>query len=160
MHYIFITKSTLHNIYAYQNEFGSLEYNITIIIVTIICIIITRILKEISFTENIFLNLKYDSKKKRHNYTDIYIDITFKNTLFYIIGLLVLCIFWFYIASYFAIYPKAQIYILIKSSISFGVSFIIPFIYNIFVVIVRFSALKCGKKQYLYTISILLQLMI
>ena len=87
-----------------------------------------------------------------------YIKIKF--TIFFIINLILLGLFWYYLTSFNAIYENTQIYLIINTCISFGVSLFYPFIINLFPMIIRNCALKSKKKdkKYLYKISQIIQI--
>ena len=159
---IFITESTLRDRYDLKGNLGLFYEPSKIISTTLISIILTKIFKAISFTENIILNIK-DKRIKKNNKKlihEIYIDIAIISSFFCVVGLLFLFLFWFYIASFYAIHPKIQFFGILRSLISFGIFLILPLILSVFPTISRIMSLQIEKelRPYLYSFSQLLQL--
>ena len=94
-----------------------------------------------------------DAKKKKLKYIKI------KFTIFFILNIILLGLFWYYLTSFNAIYENTQIYLIINTCISFGISLLYPFIINIIPMIIRKKSLKSKKKnkKYLYKISQIIQ---
>ena len=79
--------------------------------------------------------------------------------IFFGLNLLLLVLFWYYLTCWNAIYENTKIYLIKNAFISFGISLIYPFIINIFPALLRMSALKNKKKEYLYKVSKIIQLL-
>ena len=82
-----------------------------------------------------------------------------KFIIFFVLNLIILILFWFYLTCWNAIYQNTKVYLIKNTFISFGISLVYPFLINIFPVILRMNALKNNKKQYLYKVSKIVQLL-
>ena len=100
---LFLTENELHDRYISQGKLGLLYYKNIIFYSTSLSYILMRLLKAIGFTENIIYELKNNSQrnKKWISINEIYIDIATKCTVFYIIGILILFIYFGFILLQF-----------------------------------------------------------
>ena len=112
-----------------------------------------------------FLSLseKYVPKPKKENYEDAnekfpkfrkFLKIQF--ILYFVIGFIFLGLFWYYISCFCAVYKNTQIYLIKDTLISFGLSFLYPFIISLIAGLVRIPALN--KPSIIYKFSKFLQL--
>ena len=160
---LFFTESNFHQIYIDEGKFN-FEYQIKYIILSAFfsTIILRLMLNFLVLTDKDVLDVKLkktksiaiDAKKKKLKYIKI------KFTIFFILNFILLGLFWYYLTSFNAIYENTQIYLIINTCISFGISLIYPFIINIIPMIIRKKSLKSKKKnkKYLYKISQIIQI--
>ena len=80
-----------------------------------------------------------------------------KFALYFMICFILLIFFWCYLFCFGAIYPNTQIYLLKDTLISFGLSFLYPFVVYLFPSGVRIALIR--KPEYIYKLSKLLQLL-
>jgi len=99
------------------------------------------------------LNQLYDVAEKVKR------SLVIKYTIFFILGIIFLSFFWMFLSSFGAVYQNTQKYVVENTMISFGISFIFPFIINLVPGCLRISAIKSKSKDenMLYKISIILQ---
>ena len=122
---------------------------------------LSKILTILSLFGNDIIDLKKEKK------IDIYLKsinirkkIFTKLILFFIISFVILSFFWLYLSCFCIVYKNTQIYLLKDALISFGASFISPFILNLLPGMFRIPALKSKNKEYLYKFSKIIQMLI
>ena len=81
--------------------------------------------------------------------------INIKYTIFFIVNFILLILFWFYLTCLNDTYENTQIYLIENTFISFGISFVYPFIWNIIPSALRMLALgtKEPDRSCVYTVS-------
>ena len=79
--------------------------------------------------------------------TKIKKHLVIKYFFFFIIGLIFLIIFWVFLSSFGAVFKNTQIVLLKNTLISFSISFIYPFIYNIIPCFFRICSLSNRKNN-------------
>ena len=72
-------------------------------------------------------------------------NLIIKYILFFIIGIAMQIFFWILLSSFGAVFQNTQIVLLKNTLISFGISFIYPFIYNIIPCFFRICSLSNKK---------------
>ena len=89
--------------------------------------------------------------------------VIFRCYLYFFISIITLIFIWIYIAIFFTIFHNTQLYVIINTLISFGLSLIVPFIVYIFPALIRKSSLKSQGSQSsycFYVISGILQVIL
>ena len=88
-------------------------------------------------------------------------NLIFKYTIFFILGIIFLTIFWLFLSSFGAVYQNTQIILVENTLISFGISFVYPFFINIIPCIFRIYSLLDKNKNCscIYKLSQFLQLL-
>ena len=157
---LFFNYSSIHQIY----EDGG-AYNFYYFISSIICSFFISyyfiiIIKYISLSQIYFLELKYEENwsqayKKVENIKKCLI---IKYFIFYILSFIFICFFWYYLASFCAVFKNTQFYAIENTFISFGISLLYPLFYNFLPCSFRFFALK-NKNTFIFKISKLIQLL-
>ena len=157
---LFFTEKVIHRIYADKGSYNLGFYLPKIILSFLFTHIIIIVLKYIFLSERNILNIK--NKKK---YDEAYDEadkarrcLIIKYILFYVIGSLFLILFWYYLSSFCAVYQNTQIFLVINTFISLGISFLFPFIMNIVPSILRYISLKNSNNECIYKISKIIQL--
>ena len=80
-----------------------------------------------------------------------------KYIIFYVLSFIFLTFFWFYLSSFCAIFQNTQIYVMKNVFISFGISILFPFIYELLPCIFRIYSLK-NNNECIYKFSKIIQL--
>ena len=159
---LFFNDNTMHKIYIDEGEFNLIYQIPQIIYSTMISSVTGSLIKYLALTEKIILTIKevknlddLNSKKEKVSKT-----VKAKFTLFFIIGFIILFIFMIYSTCFCGIYINTQIHLIKDSIISYGLSLIYPFCYNLIPGIFRISALRAKKKdkKYLFRFSKFIQI--
>lgn len=103
----------------------------------------------LSLTQKDILSLKLEVVRENLEQKKIKIkkSLLIKFILFFIISLIFLIFFWFYIASFCAVYRNTQIFLIYDTIISFGLSLIYPFGYYLMPGMFRIPALRNKNKN-------------
>ena len=114
-------------------------------------------------TDSILINFKQKSEKKGINKVKekAVKMLKIKFILFFIINLILLVIFWFYLACFCAVYKNTQMHLIKDTFISLGTSMIYPFGIYIIPGTFRRGALTAIKndKECMFKLSKALQLL-
>ena len=70
-----------------------------------------------------------------------------KFSIFFVLNLFLLIIFWYYLTCFNALYQNTQIDLIINSLISFGLSLVYPFVINIIPGFFRMDSLDGNKRD-------------
>ena len=159
----FFTDETMNKIYEDNGYYDIIFQLPQILYSTLISTIVNTILKSLSLSEKQMLIIKKEKNinkaKEVASKTRKYLKI--KIMLFYIIGLLFMCFFWYFISCFCAVYKNTQIILIKDTLMSFMISMIYPFGINLFPGMFRITALRAKKKnkKYLYNIGNILSLL-
>ena len=158
---LFYNDDTMHKIYESKGDFD-LDTQLPISIYsTIISTILNYPLNYLALSNDEIINFKQDNTKINilKKLKKLIKLLIIKFTLYFIISFLFLLFFWYYISMFGVIYRNTQIHLLKDTLISFGLSFIIPFIIYLLPGIFRIPSLSntLKKRQYLYNFSKFLQ---
>ena len=157
----FFTDSTMNKIYEDNGQYDFIYQIPKIIYSNLICTVINIIVRFLSLSEKNILSIKITRKgeilEKKVMNTKMCLKI--KIIFFYLLSFLLLFIFWFYISYFCAVYKNTQVYLIKDTIISFSLSLLYPLGYYLLPGIFRLPALRNKKREYLYTISLLLQLL-
>ena len=82
----------------------------------------------------------------KDKYKELLDCIRIKFIFFFILNYALIFSFWFYLASFCAVYKNTQLYLIKDVLRSFGLSFISPFFINLFPCIIRIFCFKREKK--------------
>ena len=157
---LFYNDETMHKIYQSRGEFD-LEAQLPIIAYSsLISMILNTPLNFLSLTNDAVINFKQNTSKNNimKKVKNLENKLNKKFVLFFIICLIFLLFFWYYISMFCVIYRNTQIHLL-KDTLSFVFSLIIPFGYYILPAIFRLPALsnRKNKRKCLYNFSKCLQ---
>jgi len=157
---LFFTESTIHKIYADKGSYKLGFYLPKIILSFLFTHIIIIILKYIFLSERNILNVK---KKQTYDEANNEADkakrcLIIKYIIFYITGTAFLVLFWFYLSSFCAVYQNTQIFLIINTFISLGISFLYPCIINFLPSILRKISLNNTNNECMYKTSKVLQI--
>ena len=160
---LFFDDDTMHKIYIDKGSFDFI-YNLPqIIYTTIISGFMNGLISTLSTTSSNIINLKQSANKnnamaKKDETIKI---IKIKLSLFFIIDLIFLVLFWFYLACFCAVYKNTQMHLIKDTLISFATGMVSPFAIYIIPGLFRISALNAKKKdkEYMYKFSKALQIL-
>ena len=149
---LFFTDNSMNKIYKDKGIFNFIFQLPKIIYSTLITTIINLIIKKLSLSQsniislknNIYHNKNIDREKEINKLIKV---LKVKFNLFYIIGFLLLCLFWYYIGVFCATYENTQIYLLKNSITSYAINLIYPFLLSFLPSILRISALKYKNEK-------------
>ena len=160
---LFFNDNTMHKIYEDEGKYN-FSYQFPKILISAISstIILRIILITLVLTDKSILQVKLQMTRKlaisiKKKFLKC---INIKFAIFFILNFILLVLFWYYLTCFNAVYENTQIYLIENTMISFGISFIYPFIINIIPSILRISSLdKKDKKaeNCLYSFSQFLQ---
>ena len=156
---LFFNDSTMHKIYIDRGEYNFVYQLPQILYSTIISSFINFLIKYLSLTEKIFINIK------NHKTTKIKKDILLlqiKLIVFFIISYILLFFIWYYLSCFCGVYKNTQIILLKDALISFGLSLLYPFGLCLIPAIFRILSLKSEEKdkKLLYRFSNIINLII
>ena len=146
---LFFIDKTIHQIYDDGGTFNFI-YNIPqIILSALISGVINFIIKYLSLSQKIIIELKQEKNIRNYNVTKIKVFkiIKIKFTFFFIITFLFLIFFIYYITCFCGVYVNTQIYLIKDTVISFSLSFITPFAKDLIPSSLRICALRSKKKN-------------
>ena len=158
---LFYNDETMHKIYQSKGEFD-FEAQIPIIIYsTLITMVLNTPLNILSLSNDAIIDFKQEKSKINimKKAKDLENKLSIKFIIYFIISFLFLSFFWYYISMFCVIYKNTQIHLLKDTLLSFGLSLILPFLYNLLPGIFRTAALygRKDKREYLYNFSKFLQ---
>ena len=155
---LFFNDTTLHKIYEDQGQFNFIYQIPNILYSTIITSIINTIIRYLSLTENDILELKKEKNNIKEKSIKLLKNLIIKLIIFFILVFLFLILFWYYLICFCGIYKNAQIHLIKDTLISFGLSLLYPFILYLLPGIFRIPSLNSKKKEYLFKISKIFQI--
>ena len=132
-----------------------------IIISFIFSYIINIFIKYFFLSERNLAELKNEKKNKKllDKQAKVHRCLIIKYISYFIISFIFLIFFWYYLASFCAVYQNSQVYVIKNTFISFIIGLIYPFFINLFPGIFRLYSLKKKKDKIecIYNISQFLQ---
>ena len=159
---LFFNDDAMHKIYEDKGSFNIIYQLPQIIYSSLISAFLNIFLNSLALSEGSILDLKKNKDKKNLNKrtSKLYSALNIKFVLYFIIGFLLLLIFWYYLAMFCAVYRNTQIHLIKDTLISFFLSFVYPFGIYLLPGWFRIPALNKSKnkKSCLYSFSKLLQI--
>ena len=157
---LFFNESTIHQIYK-DNGAYNIGYLLPQIIFSFfISYFISNVIKFFTLSERNLHNLI--NTKNNCDLNDKASEerrcIIIKNILFFIISFIFLFLFWYYLASFCAVYKNSQIYLFNNAFISFILALLIPFIFNLFLSFMRIYSLQHKGNESLFKISKIIEI--
>ena len=160
----FFSDKTMNKINKVNGAFNIIDQFAPIILSTIITAIINIILRQLSLTEKQILSIKEENKYfiAQQKSKKIIICLRVKLILFFFLSFLFMAFFWYYISCFCAVYKNTQMILIDDTLISFTLSMLYPFGFNLIPGILRIHALRSNKgdKQGLYKISLYIALLL
>ena len=159
---LFFNGSTIHQVYKDDGVYDISYFIAQIIYSFIISYFIINAIRYLILSDRYIIEIKNEKNKevKSEKIYKIKRCLNIKYILFYVLSFIFFTIFWFYLASFCAVFQNSQYYVMINTFISFGISIIYPVIYNLLPSIFRIISLKKKSNNFfIYKISKILQLM-
>jgi hypothetical protein len=155
---LFIDEENMHNIYELKGVYDIINQIPQILYSYIITSIINFIIIYFSLTQKDIIEKKNNLNKSIDipdipKYKKLIQIIFIKFVIFFIISFIFLLFFWLYISCFCLIYKNTQIYLIIDSLFSFGLSMLSPFIFYFISSIFRINSLKNKGKKYCFIFS-------
>ena len=155
---LFIDEENMHNIYELKGVYDIINQIPQILYSYIITSIINFIIIYFSLTQKDIIEKKNNLNKSIDipdipKYKKLIQIIFIKFVIFFIISFIFLLFFWLYISCFCFIYKNTQIYLIIDSLFSFGLSMLSPFIFYFISSIFRINSLKNKGKKYCFIFS-------
>ena len=158
---LFFSDNTMNKIYEEGGAFNFIYHIPQIIYSSIISGIISVVIKQLSFSQNIILELKNENIEEDLDKKEKYIFriLLIKFISFFIVTIILLMSFWYYIICFCGVYKNTQIILIKDTVISFSMSLVYPFIKYLIPGIFRIPSLKSENESegYLYKLSLLFQ---
>ena len=156
---MFFNQKTIHQIYEDGGSYNLAYFLPQILYSFIIAHILSSIIKFVFLSERNIIEIKkqnlFESAKSKVR--KVKRKIVIKYIIFFVAGILFLIFFWYYLSSFGAVYQNSQIYLIKNVLISFGLSFLFPFIFYIIPPILRMISLKSRQMEKIYIISKIIQ---
>jgi hypothetical protein len=144
---LFFDDNLIHKIYVEKGKYDFLYQIQKILYSTIITQLLSFLLEYLSLLQDDFLSITKDGPKYiNNNIQKSSKSIKTKTILFFIIGIFLLCFFWYFISAFNAIYNNIQIQVIKDTSISYGTSFLYPFLLISLPVGLRLISLRYKNK--------------
>ena len=160
MNFVFFNEEIIHKIYEDNGKYDFIYFIPQICISFAASHVLTIIIKLIFLSER---NLREVNEQK--TYISAYdistktrTNLIIKYSVFFILGLIFLGIFWLFLSSFGAVYQNTQVFVFENTLISFGISLIYPFFINIIPSIFRICSLT-RKTECIYNFSKVTQLL-
>ena len=149
INFLLLTEEIIHYLFENGGKYNILDFIEPICISFAISHMITIIIKLIFLSERNIMELKMQAThfEAFRLTTKIKKHLVIKYFFFFIIGLIFLIIFWVFLSSFGAVFKNTQIVLLKNTLISFSISFIYPFIYNIIPCFFRICSLSNRKNN-------------
>ena len=156
----FFNDSTIHQIYEDGGEYNLSYFMPKILISFIISYFIISLIRYFSLSERFLTELRNEDNLTKEDgiVQNTKRCLIIKYIIFYVLSFIFLIFFWFYLSSFCAIFQNTQIYVIKNTFISFGISFLFPFIYELFPCILRIYSLK-NNNECIYKFSKIIQLL-
>ena len=154
MNALFFQDESLHKIYEDQGKYNIFYQIPQMLYSTIFSQIISSLLEKLSLSQDEISNLKDNSsiKEFKKETKKIVGYIRIKCVFYFLIGIIILFGFWYYLAAFCAVYYNTQIPLIKDSFISFFISMLYPFLFDLIPIIFRiFSLINKIKCCYIFS---------
>ena len=150
----------MHRIYIEQGNFNFIYQIPKILYSTIISSFINIIIKYLSLSEKVIIELKREKDDIIKKRSKILRCLFIKFILFFILIFIFLLVFWYYLSCFCAVYKNTQIHLIKDTLMSFLLSLLYPFGFNLVSGIFRIPSLKNGNRECIYKIGKALNLIL
>ena len=160
VNYFFFNEDIIHKIYERGGKYDILYFMPTISISFSIYHVLTVIIKSVFLSERNLLEIKRQKTFQLASIKsyDVLCCLKIKYIFYFLLGIIFICVFWLFLSSFSAVYQNTQIILAKNSLICFSISFIYPFIINIFPCLFRIWSLSGNNLECLYSLSKIFQL--
>ena len=153
----FFEDKTMHKIYQNKGKL-KLIYKIPPIIYSIlICSLINIIIKYFALSNKDMLGIKKIKEKENAFKESVYLlkRLKIKFVIFFFISFTFILFFWYFISAFCAAYKNTQVILIENTIVSFGISLLYPFGFNLFPGFMRIASLKAPNRdlECLYKVS-------
>ena len=154
---LFFDAGTMHQIYEDEGVFNILFRLPKIIYSCLISSTITFLIRFFSVTEsNVILLIRDEIKRDKLAKLGKILKIKF--IIFFSLCFIFLIFFWYYLATFCALYQNSQVYLIKDALISFALSLSYPLLINLIPGMFRIPSLKNKNKECIYKFSQYVQL--
>ena len=154
---IFYDDDTMHKIYKSSGKFEMKTQLPIMIYSMLISAILHQPINFFGLSNDDIITFKQGQTKRNFIQRIINLEkkLSIKFIFFFIIGFLLLVFLWYYISMFCAIYKNTQIHLICDTLLSYGISFLFPFVFYLLPGIFRKIALsgKKYKRKLLYDFS-------
>ena len=156
---LFFTDKTMRKIYKEKGKYNIISQLPKIFYSSFITTTINIILKTLALSEKNIISLKKlkgkfkDKKKISQNIKEVFHRLKIQFNIFFVIGFIFLCLFWYYVSVFCCVYINTQILLIKDTFLSFGVTLLYPFVVHLFSSELRIISLKSRKLPWLYFCS-------
>ncbi len=144
---LFFTDDTLHNIIIVKGKFNILYQLPKIIYSSLISSVINTAMLTLALSEKNVVEIKNEKGIKTLRAKKVKNILKAKFLFFFVIGFLLLFIFWYYISCFCLVYSNTQLYVLEDTAINFALSCIYPFGFCLLPGIFRIISLRAKKRK-------------
>ena len=161
---LFFTDSNMHQIYEDEGKYN-FSYQLPKISISALCstAVLRIMLETLVLTDKNVLIIRLQKTEQeailmKHQVLKC---VNIKFILFFVINFLLLMLFWAYLTCWNGKYENTQVYLIENTLISFGLSFVYPFVINIIPSALRMMSLdkKNPNKECIYATSKVIQLL-
>ena len=155
----FFNDLVLHRIYLDYGKFNFIYVLPHIIYSIIITSVINELMKKLSLSHPNILEIK-NEKNEFNLEGKVLIElrcIIIKFICFFVFGIILLFIFWYYLSCFCAVYKNTQIYFTKTVLIGYLLSLVFPFIFFLLPVLQRKSAIQGWSGNFIYKMSKFIQ---
>ena len=156
---LFFSDETMHTIYVEEGKFNFLYQIPQIIYSSLISSGISTIIKYLSLSEDSILEFKNNEEMEKFSalMKKLIKNLKIKFFLFFVLSFILLFLFGFYISCFCGVYINTQIHLIKDTLISFGLSFVDPFVIYLLPGMLRIPALSMKNGECLYKFSQIVQ---
>ena len=156
---LFFSDETMHIIYVDKGHFNFLYQIPQIIYSSLISSGVSAIIKYLSLSEDSILEFKNREEIKNLNVLKrkLIKILKIKFLLFFVLSFILLLLFGFYVSCFCGVYVNTQIHLIKDTLMSFGLSFVDPFVIYLLPGMFRIPALSMKNNECLYKFSQLVQ---
>ena len=161
---LFFTDKTMRKIYKEKGKYNIISQLPKIFYSSFITTTINIILKTLALSEKNIISLKKlkgkfkDKKKISQNIKEVFHRLKIKFNIFFVIGFIFLCLFWYYVSVFCCVYINTQIILIKDTFLSFGVTLLYPFAVHLLSSELRIISLKSQKLPGIYICSKIISL--
>ena len=152
---LFFTDKTMHKIYESKGIYNLINQLPKIIYSSLITSIFNLIIKKLALSESNIIELKNIGRRKKKNekLLEVISCLKIKFNIFFVIGFVFLCFFWYYISIFCCVYINTQITLIKDTFLSFGFSLLYPFLFYLVPGLFRIPSLKSKNSPFMYYFS-------
>ena len=144
---LFFTDDTMHNIILVEGKFNIIYELPKIIYSSLISSVINTFVITLALSEKNILEMKNAKENLDIRAKKVKKILKLKFLFFFLLGFLLLFIFWYYVSCFCLIYKNTQLYPIEDTAVNFGMSLIYPFGYCLIPGIFRIASLRAKNKN-------------